>query len=148
MSARAKRPTTKPPPRAKRGSRVQFNDTPTEVDRPARSSAEDAKTGIFDSGRVPKQPAMQIQSISMKTPHASKQKTPDVDAVQVRKVKLRAISEVSPLKEAQPKNLGYLAPPRDPNEATKRKLRDYVVVVSLSVIVASVIALIIWFAAR
>ena len=144
MSARAKKPTTKPPPPPGAGSRS--SQMRTQYDKPTAASIEDQKTSIFDSGNFRKEPATPIKAISMKTPGATA--TPDIDTRPRPKVKLRAISEVTPLPEAQPKNLGYLAPPRDPHEAKQRRLRDYVVVASLSVIVASVIALIIWFAAR
>jgi len=63
-------------------------------------------------------------------------------------VKLRAISEVTPLEHAQPANLGRIAPPRDPRKVRARRFRDYIVWASLAVMLASAVALGIWFLAR
>jgi len=62
--------------------------------------------------------------------------------------KLRAISEITPLPHALPRNLGYLAPPRDPAEVRSRRVRDLVIWSSLAVILASAVALAIWFLGR
>ncbi|HEY1554278.1 MAG TPA: hypothetical protein VGF94_05555 [Kofleriaceae bacterium] len=131
MSARATKGTTKPPPIP-----------------PARDSQE--KTSIYDSAqrKKPAEPAQQlVQAISMKTPG---QRVP-ADAMRaepepaLKRPKLRAMSEVTPAENQQ---LGYFAPPVDPRHLRRRRTRDLTLVLSLSIIVASVIALVIWFAAR
>ena len=137
---RAKPPSGKPPHAAGRGE-----PDPTEGQ----------KTTIFDSGRHPRgAPAPQsgpLQMISMKTPAdlggpSGPQKLPGHH--KVHQVKMRAISEVTPLQHAQPKNLGYLAPPRDASEVRGRHARDYVIWGCVSLIVACAIALGVWFLAR
>ena len=87
-----------------------------------------------------------IRVMSMKTP-ADAPGAPAQTPV-VPRPKLRAISEVTPLPHAQPKNLGYLAPPRDPAEVRSRRVRDLVMWSSVAVILACVVALAIWFIAR
>lgn len=87
-----------------------------------------------------------FRAISMKTPGheppPADQGTPDL-----RKAKLRAISEVSPIPQT-PRNLGYLAPPRNAAEVRARRVRDYVIWGSIAVMLACAIALAVWFLAR
>ena len=137
---RARPPTGKPPRPPSRGE-----PDPTEGQ----------KTTIFDSGRHPKAAPVQhsapLQMISMKTPAdlggiSGEQKIPGIH--KVHQVKMRAISEVTPLKHAQPQNLGYLAPPRDASEVRGRHARDHVIWGCVSLIVACAIALGVWFLAR
>ena len=137
MSDRSKKPTEKgtarppapppiPPPRT-------TEERPTEVD-----------PNPF--GRRKSEP---IQVVSMKTPaERPADPGPPSQTPIVPRPKLRAISEITPLPHAQPKNLGYLAPPRDPAEVRSRRVRDLVLWSSVAVIVASVVALVIWFVAR
>jgi hypothetical protein len=130
MSARAKRPTgkTKPPP----------------IPR-ARDSQE--KTSIFDSSQRKPTAKPIVQAISMKTPG---QRIP-VDSMRaepepaIKRPKLRPMSEVTPTENQQ---LGYFAPPVDPRHLRRRRTRDLTLVASMSIIVASVIALAVWFLAR
>ena len=119
---------------------------------------DDGPTAVDPGARFPSAP---IQVVSVKAQHESgpvaiSMKTPvDPDAAAdgptrtpvVKRPKLRAISEITPLPHAQPKNLGYLAPPRDPAEVRSRRVRDLVIWSSMAVIVASVVALVIWFIA-
>ena len=135
MSARAKNPTergkTKPPP------------------IPARPSLDDQKTEIFDSGNFKKETATPIKAISMKTPdHEEDAKRERAPVRKVHQVKLRAISDVKSGGQAQPQNLGNLAPPRDASEVRARRTQDYVIWGCMAVIFASVVALVIWFVAR
>src|SRR4051812_19044054 len=105
---------------------------------------DDGPTEVYDSGNFRRELPSPIKAVSMKTPGVrTRQPTPEI-----KKPKLRAISEVTPLSQAQPKNLGYLAPPRDPNEVRARRIRDYVIWGCVSIILASLIALAVWFAAR
>jgi hypothetical protein len=135
---------------------------------------DDAPTTVDPAARFPRADSPPIQVVSMKTPHESgpiaismktphesgpiaiSMKTPMDQAAAdgpaqtpiVKRPKLRAISEITPLPHAQPRNLGYLAPPRDPAEVRSRRVRDLVMWSSMAVIVASVVALVIWFVAR
>ncbi|HUJ63338.1 MAG TPA: hypothetical protein VLX92_32790 [Kofleriaceae bacterium] len=129
MSARARKPTTRPP------RNVEVHD-----------SIEDARTHIFDSGNFTREAATPIRAVSMKTP--GEVDAPRETSRPVPRVQLRAISEVSELARAQCRNLGHIAPPRERPSARPRAWRDYVMIGSLSLIVASVIAIIIWFAGR
>jgi hypothetical protein len=133
VSARAKRPTsTKPPP---------------IPGRPKPHVDEDAKTSVYDSGNFGKEASSPIKAISMKTPGQDKIGADAYRAEpEVKKPKLRAMSEVHRAPKQQ--NLGYLAPPRDPAEVRARRVQDYVLWGSISVIVASIVALVIWFVAR
>jgi len=65
----------------------------------------------------------------------------------IKRPKLRAMSDVAPGTQPQ-QHLGYLAPPRDPDQARTKRMHDLVVWGSVSVIVASAVALVIWFLAR
>jgi hypothetical protein len=138
MSARAKKPTSKGPPPPPRQSAQHSSQV-----------SDDAKTNIYDSGNFKKEIATPIKAISMKTPGVGMAKPPgeDADTRPKPKVKMRPMSEVlqsSPVAQ----DLGRLAPPRDAGAARVRKFQDYVLWGSVSVILASVIALIIWFVAR
>ncbi len=134
MSARAKKPTGRPPPIPARAKPQLADETPT---------------AILDPGQVRRAAVTPIKAISLKTPGgpapepAQRQGTPDMP-----KVKLRAISEVTSARHATPQNLGYLAPPRDPAEVRARRVRDYVIWGCVSVILASAIALAVWFIGR
>ncbi len=84
-----------------------------------------------------------IRAISMKTPVtvAEKQVRP------VPEVRMRAMAEVHQ-NQTPPRGMGFLAPPRDPNEARSRRWRDNVIWGSVAVIVAAVVMLAVWFIAR
>jgi hypothetical protein len=135
MSARQKRPTGKGPPP------IPF---------------EHQKTSVFDSGKnqvvapATQQSSGSIKVVSMKTPAGSAPPAPVAkhESRPIPQVRLRAISEVSPLSQAQPQNLGNIAPPRNAAEVRKRRVQDYIIWGSVCVIVASVVALAIWFLAR
>jgi len=137
MSDRSKQPT-------QRDLGQHQDDAPTTVDPPARFPRADSPPiqvmsvkAQHESGPV---------AISMKTPADAK---PDATETPIlARPKLRAISEVTPLPNAQPSNLGYLAPPRDGAEVRSRRVRDLVMWACVSVIIASGVALVIWFVAR
>jgi hypothetical protein len=134
MSARAKKPTNRGP-------------APPPPPRPSDASLDDAKTNIYDSGNYQKQkhePKHEIKAVSMKTPGLAKEEGEHKPAP---KVKIRSISDVMNVPSV-PQDLGRLAPPRDASAARVRKLQDYVLWGSVSVILASIIALAIWFIAR
>jgi hypothetical protein len=103
----------------------------------------DTKTHIF--ARKPKhkrQSASPLQAISMKTPVGNASADAGVTPALVRpRLESRAETRT-------PEHLGYLAPPADPHRARTRRVRDIVLVASLSIIVATIIALALWFAAR
>lgn len=138
MSDRSKQPT-------QRGHGQVEDDAPTTVDPPARFPRADSPPiqvmsvkAQHESGPV---------AISMKTPADAKPDAPTETPILARP-KLRAISEVTPLPNAQPSNLGYLAPPRNGAEVRSRRVRDLVMWSCVSVIIASGVALVIWFVAR
>lgn len=140
MSDRSKQPT-------QRGHGQLEDDAPTTVDPPARfPRAESPPIQVMS---VKAQHESGPVAISMKTPSEPK---PDDDGPTktpiVPRPKLRAISEITPLPNAQPKNLGYLAPPRDRAEVRSRRMRDLVIWSCMAVIIASGVALVIWFVAR
>jgi hypothetical protein len=112
---------------------------PTQRGVPGAPGAGDAQ---------PRRKSEPIQVVSMKTPMDRPAADAPAQTPIVPRPKLRAISEITPLPHAQPRNLGYLAPPRDPAEVRSRRMRDLVLWSSVAVIVASVVALFIWFIAR
>jgi hypothetical protein len=87
-----------------------------------------------------------IQAISMKTPGEGRPPAADNPPTPIiPRPKLRAVSEVTPAKQ---QNLGNLASPYDPKEARARAVQEYVIWGCLAVILASAIALVVWFVAR
>lgn len=114
----------------------------TMPDRPgalARSAAPAAPPSESASGSQP------IRAISMKTPADPNLKPVEKAEREMPHVKLRAMSEVA--RAQQPQNLGNFAAPYDPSEARKRTAREIVIWGSLVVILASAIALGVWFVA-
>jgi hypothetical protein len=94
-----------------------------------------------------KEAGQPIQAISMKTPGGpGGLGEPNPPTPILPRPKLRAVSEVTPAQA--PQNLGHVAPPYDPEEARARKVREYVIWGCVAVMLASVIALVVWFAAR
>lgn len=85
-----------------------------------------------------------FKAISMKSPDGATKKEPEPPVLPA--VKLRAMSEFH--RAQTPQNLGNLAPPYDPHEARKRTARDFIMWGCIAVILASVIALVVWFVAR
>jgi hypothetical protein len=133
MSARTRTPTKRGTPPARQGSKADFSD--------------DAPTNIYDAGThdPPAAASQKIVAISMKTPadpNLAHVKLPERELPHVR---LRAMSEVS--RANMPLNLGNLAPPYDPSEARKRNMKEYVLWGCIAVILASAIALVVWFVA-
>jgi hypothetical protein len=102
---------------------------------------DDAKTALFTPKpkrkRVSQSP---LQAVSMKTP------VPTMESHKTPALPRPNLSSRAEIKI--PQNLGYLAPPADPRRARARRTRDIVLVISLSIIVACVIALVIWFVAK
>jgi hypothetical protein len=135
MSARPKTPTTRGTTPARATSKSEFSeDGPTNVYDPQHHSAPPA------AGESQK-----IVAISMKTPadpNLAPVKMPEREMPHVR---LRAMSEMS--RANMPLNLGNLAPPYDPSEARKRNMKEYVLWGCVAVILASAIALVVWFVA-
>jgi hypothetical protein len=117
---------------------------PTERGVPPGPDGEEGATTVDPKPFGRSEP---IQVMSMKTPADAAGAMPSETPV-VKRPKLRAISEITPLPHAQPRNLGYLAPPRDPAEVRSRRVRDLVMWSSVVVILACAVALAIWFIAR
>ncbi|MEO6776584.1 MAG: hypothetical protein ABI467_26815 [Kofleriaceae bacterium] len=134
--------------------------------RRGSAEPEDDPTSIYESGKYATTPkatqprpgepdfvreaATPIKVVSKKTPGlASSGPIPlPPDVRPIPQVKLRAISEVTSKSHTPQQQLGYLAPPRDPNEVRGRRRRDFVVWSSICVILACVVALGIWFLAK
>jgi len=159
VSARARRPPTQPP------DRPSADDLPTTIydsgELPARKrSAPVTAKGQPTLHDKPKPQAVQavskqeqsapIQAISMKTPadavRAAQPENPPTPILP--RPKLRAALEVTPLRAPPAQNLGNLAQPYDPKEAKARAVREYVIWGCIAVILASAIALAVWFLAR
>lgn len=107
------------------------------------SISDDAPTRIYDSEPIARAKPAPIHAISMKTPAEPRPARSEQAERELPHVKLRAMSELA--RTQQPQSLGHLAPPYDPAEARARTVRDYIVWGSLAVILASVIALGVWF---
>jgi hypothetical protein len=137
---------------------------PTVVDGPLAQdlrdepAVENAATTVIDPPAQPIQVISKkdkatgpIQSYSMKTPGAQSPPEPASQPTpMVPRPKLRALAEVAQHASSTGpvQNLGNLAQPYDPKEARARKVREYVIWGCVAVILASVIALVVWFAAR
>jgi hypothetical protein len=141
MSARSRTPTKKG------GAPPSTDEIPTEIlgdDFQRRAKKKTAK----QSPQIPSPPVLpekhQIKAISMKTPGAA-QKV-EMPESEMPHIKLRAMSEFSRAKT--PQNLGNLAPPYDPSEARKRSAREYAIWACIAIMLASGIALVVWFVAR
>lgn len=91
-----------------------------------------------------------IQAISMKTPGQGLAAPAQGATPAVPRPKLRAISDVTPTSKATGpvQNFGNLAQPYDAKQARARAVREYVIWGCLAVILASGIALVVWFVAR
>jgi hypothetical protein len=163
MSARARKPPTIQPP-----DRPSLDDAPTTIydsDEypPTRKAAAQAAPTVIDKPvpaavqaalqkqaapvAVKQEPSAPMQAISMKTPgQAQRPPAPENPPTpMLQRPKLRAVSEVTPAKQ---QHLGNLASPYDPKAARARALREYVIWGCLAVILASAIALVVWFVAR
>ncbi|HEX5059097.1 MAG TPA: hypothetical protein VFV99_07040 [Kofleriaceae bacterium] len=174
MSARSKKPTSKgqaPPPFTDENKKTVVYDSnkgkksggqyaepdPTVVDGPLGGAkmyekpAPNAGPTVLEKPRPPvvavskKEQSAPIKAISMKTPNDQQAPAPEKTPMLARP-KLRAVSEVMPAQT--PQNLGNLAQPYDPKEARSRAMREYVIWGCVAVILASAIALVVWFAAR
>lgn len=146
MSARGSKPTKRgtPPPKAKN---EYSDDDPTSIYDSGEQKRAGSGAPQAPGPQHPRPGSQPMVAISMKTP-ADPKLAPVPKPQQEREmphVKLRAMSEVA--RAQQPQNLGNLAPPYDPAEARARTVRDYVVWGSLAVIIASAIALAVWFVA-
>lgn len=151
---RAARPDKGQPARATRPDRGQQQPTDpraTKVERPNEKTQVDASppsdsTEDENGHPAPKVEASQpIVAISMKTPADPRLAPVPKQEREMPHVRLRAMSEVA--RAQQPQNLGNLAPPYDPREARKRSARELVVWGCLAVMIASGIALVVWFVA-
>lgn len=150
MSARARKPPTTEPP-----DRPSLDDQPTTIydsdEYPGQRRATSQATPTVIDKPMPIQAismkAPPIQTISMKTPgtHERPAAPDNPPTPMLARPKLRAVSEVTPAKQ---QNLGNLASPYDPKAARARAMREYVIWGCLAVILASAIALVVWFVAR
>lgn len=143
-------PQKNPPPRprspTKKGQGVELA-TPTEVSPPRLPQGSEAQVVPPPAAVVSlKQDASgPIQVFSMKAAAARPEEPREVKQHQV---KIRPLSELAPRHPTPPGGLGYIAPPRDPRQAQKRRVRDYVIWGSLAVILGCAIMIGVWFLAR
>ena len=131
------------------------NAGPTLVDKPVKGKPPTPTSGLpLAAGSAPPAPPVvprnatgPIQAVSMKTPGTHKpEPVANPPTPILPRPKLRGAAEVTPAKQAQ--NLGQLAKPYDPKEARARRMREYVIWGCIAVILASAIALVVWFVAR
>ena len=116
--------------------------------RPPLDSApvdDDAATRVYDGGPAPASGPIQV--LSRKTPGELEPPAPQ-PTPELKRPRIRAISEVTPLPSALPSNLGYLAPPRDPAADRARRVRELLGWGAVMMLVAAVVAVAIWFVAR
>lgn len=142
MSPRSRTPTTKgtaPGP-------TLDDEEPTEIE-PGQVGDDEPPEGKHEIKAISmKSPTHEIKAISMKTPLDADAPVREVKAPVLPAVKLRAMSEVTRAQTHQP--LGNLAPPYDPRAARAKSTREYIVWGSIAVIIASAIAVVVWFVAR
>lgn len=135
MTARSKTPTKKgatPAPTTDEKTRVYKGPDGRASERHGTEGKDAGESGNT------------FKAISMKSPDGATKQEPEPPVLPA--VKLRAISEFH--RAQTPQNLGNLAPPYDPHEARKRTAQDYVMWGCIAVILASAIALVVWFVAR
>jgi hypothetical protein len=152
VSARARKPPTQPPhpPGDDAPTTIYDGDEQPGRRRPAsvtaKGSAPPPEPTVVDKPRAQTAPPVQnappIQAISMKTPGNALPLEAPAPTPVLPRPKLRG--DVTPIPQ---QNLGNLAPPYDAKEARARSMREYVMWGCLAVILASVIALVVWFAA-
>jgi hypothetical protein len=148
----------KPPPAKTIVDPPKRTAGPTLVDKPKKANkpptpapglplaAGSAPPELPKAPVVPRNPTGPIQAVSMKTPGAHRpEPVANPPTPILPRPKLRAASEVAPVKQ---QNLGHMAKPYDPVEARKRRMREYVIWGCIAVILASAIALVVWFVAR
>jgi hypothetical protein len=110
----------------------------TAIERPQPERSDVARSAASGPIRV----------ISMKTPAEGERvaEHPNITPM-VQRPKLRAMSEMSAASQSS-QNFGHVAPPYDPKAARAKTMRANVVWACIVVILASVIALVVWFAAQ
>jgi hypothetical protein len=157
MSARSKTPTTKGTAPGPTLDLQEEDLDPTEID-----AGHFGRPDAVPTDAVPRPPIQPFEAISMKTPKHDgtgglkviSMKTPhdgaraqrEVKAPVLPAVKLRAMSEVT--RAQTPQNLGNFAPPYDPKAARAKTTREYILWGCVAVIIASAIAVVVWFVAR
>lgn len=119
----------------------------TTIDPPKFDEAEllgdDTETLDDDArptGKIERAQKPAMRAISMKTPMADGSKPEKIAA---RKPEVR-LSPTPPRVQAPPQPSGRLAPPRNAGEVRVRRARDAVLWGSLTVMLASIVALVIW----
>ena len=143
MSARPKTPTAKGSGPGSSGpipKQPSTDEIPTKILGP-EFPAEAARRS---KGKTAPLPENQMKAISMKTPGTTKKV--EMPESEMPHVKLRAMSEFA--RSNTPQNLGNFAPPYNPSEARKRSFQEYVIWGCVAVMIASGIALVVWFVAR
>ena len=128
---------------------AQLPGGPTVIDEPRPPATLDTPRPPIVA--VSKKHPPQIQAISMKTPgQGLPAPTANPPTPILQRPQLRGVAEVAAQgRSTGPvQNLGNLAQPYDPRQARARAVREYVIWGCLAVILASGIALVVWFVAR
>ena len=107
-----------------------------------------SRKAIDDSGNFRRELVTPVKAISRKEPDDPARPRADTPARAIPQVQLRALSDVSNKHGAPQENLGYVAPPRDRGEVRARRGRELVIWGSVVVMIASGVALAIWFLAK
>lgn len=140
----ARVPAPPPIPAASSGPRPAARFDPhARIDDSSRTAKWDPDPPSTPAGpQHPRPDSEPLRVVSMKTPH---RELPEKMQRELPVQKLRALSDIH---KTPPQGLGRLAPPLDPRAARGRQWRDYVIWGSLAIVVACVVTLVIWFAAR
>lgn len=129
-----------------------FEQDPTEETRPSRFAVEQATPTEIDRspgepGAVPRRRGAErsepIRMISMKD-HAGAPRRRSEEMHAPLHVQLRSMAEVSRRRHDTPVGLGNLAPPRDPRQASARRLRADVGWACVAIALAGAISSAIW----
>ena len=107
-----------------------------------------SRKAIDDSGNFRREVATPVKAVSRKGPDDPSRPRADTPPRAIPQVQLRALSDVKGQGQQPQQNLGYLAPPRDRVEVRARRGRELVIWGSVVVMIACVVALVIWFLAQ
>jgi hypothetical protein len=140
MSARAKRPTDEVKTEV---YDPLHRDEATDKTGPPRAQSSTAQ-GYARSGdpEPPRNTPESLRAVSLKTPKDVKKKSRRMPQVQIR-----SIGEISG-SHTPPRGMGNLAPPRDPRQARTRHARSNLLWGAVALVVAAIVATIVWVLAR
>jgi hypothetical protein len=140
---------TGPPQRARAGSPTrQGYERGGGTSRPPRTAFPAAQNSVPKRLEVAQTDRSEpIKVFSLKTPDALKSPRPEDKPRRMPRPQIRSIGEVSGT-HTPPRGMGYLAPPRDLDEAHKRHARSNLRWAAVTLIVAVAVGIGIWITAR